>query len=239
MKLESLALWDEKSLFTEQGEAEKGFIGWLKGSFDEDRLILSDMVMSGDNNLPMIRYELESLGIFLTNEDAEYMLRSVPDLNGFCRDKLHDHIPYSFNRECWGFRVLTEDYAWYISLTPWNPARVVTIYCYDRKVLMSSLAKAKGLPEYCHGVLKYTGERILIRFGADIYDSFPQYGSNTVENREYANEQNSSLGLTVEQVAAMENGVIYGWDTPMSNPVNYDGSGHFYIPTAEVKGWRR
>jgi hypothetical protein len=104
---------------------------------------------------------------------------------------------------------------------------------------MSSLAKAKGLPEYCHGVLKYTGERILIRFGADIYVSFPQYGSNTAENREYANEQNSALGLTVEQVAAMENGVIYGWDTPMSNPVNYDESGHFYIPTAEVKGWRR
>jgi hypothetical protein len=239
MKLESLALWDEKSLFTEQGETEKGFIGWLKGSFDEDRLILSDMVMSGDNICPMIRYELESLGIFLTSEDAEYMLRSVSDLNGFCRVKLHDHIPYSFNRECWGFRVLTEDYAWYIALTPWNPARVVTIYCYVRKVLMSSLAKAKGLPEYCHGVLKYTGERILIRFGADIYDSFPQYGSNTVENREYANEQNSALGLTVEQVAAMENGVIYGWDTPMSNPVNYDESGHFYIPTEEVKGWRR
>ena len=128
MKLESLALWDEKSLFTEQGETDKGFIGWLKGSFDEDRLILSDMVMSGDNNLPMIRYELESLGIFLTSEDAEYMLRSVSDLNCFCRDKLHDHIPYSFNRECWGFRVLTEEYAWYIALTTWNPARVVMIY---------------------------------------------------------------------------------------------------------------
>jgi hypothetical protein len=33
--------------------------------------------------------------------------------------------------------------------------------------------------------------------------------------------------------------VIYGWDTPMSNPVNYDESGHFYIPTEEVKGWRK
>ena len=42
-----------------------------------------------------------------------------------------------------------------------------------------------------------------------------------------------------QQMAAMENGAIYGWDTPMSNPVNYDESGHFYIPTEEVKGWRR
>ena len=33
MKLERLALWDEKYLFTEQGETDKGFIGWLKGNF--------------------------------------------------------------------------------------------------------------------------------------------------------------------------------------------------------------
>ena len=50
MKLECLALWEEKYLFTEQGETDKGFIGWLKGCFDEDRLVLSDMVMTGDND---------------------------------------------------------------------------------------------------------------------------------------------------------------------------------------------
>ena len=111
MKLERLALWDEKYLFTEQGETEKGFIGWLKGNFNEDRLVLSDMVMAGDNDY-MNRYELESLCIFLANEGAGYMLRTLSDLNAFCRDKVHDHVPYSFNRECWGFRVLTEDFAW-------------------------------------------------------------------------------------------------------------------------------
>ena len=52
MKLERLALWDEKYLFTEQGETDKGFIGWLKGNFDEDRLVLSDMEMTGDNDYP-------------------------------------------------------------------------------------------------------------------------------------------------------------------------------------------
>lgn len=69
MKLERLALWDEKYLFTEQGESEKGFIGWLKGNFNEDRLVLSDMVMTRDNDY-MIRYELESLCIFLEGEGA-------------------------------------------------------------------------------------------------------------------------------------------------------------------------
>lgn len=55
MKLERLALWDEKYLFTEQGEIDKGFIGWLKGCFNEDRLVLSDMVMLGEADY-MIRY---------------------------------------------------------------------------------------------------------------------------------------------------------------------------------------
>ena len=43
MKLERLALWDEKYLFTEQGEPDKGYIGWLKGCFNEDRLVLPSL----------------------------------------------------------------------------------------------------------------------------------------------------------------------------------------------------
>ena len=35
MKLERLALWAERSLFTEQGEAEKGFMGYVKGNFED------------------------------------------------------------------------------------------------------------------------------------------------------------------------------------------------------------
>ena len=102
-----------------------------------------------------------------------------------------------------------------------------------------SMAEVKGLPEHCYGVLKYTGERILIRFGGDMYEIFPQYGGNLVENRAYANEQNAVLNLSVEQVAAMENGVIFGWDTPVANPKNYDENGHFYIPVEEPKDRRR
>ena len=238
MKLERLALWEEKYLFTEQGEVGKGFIGWLRGNFDEDTLVLSDMEMTKEYD-HVIRYELESLCIFLASESAGYMLRSLSDLNAYCRDKVRDHVPYSFNRECWGFRVLTEEYAWYIALTPWNPVRHVTLYGYDRKALMSAMAEVKGLPEHCYGVLKYTGERILIRFGGDMYEIFPQYGGNLVENRAYANEQNAVLNLSVEQVAAMENGVIFGWDTPVANPKNYDENGHFYIPVEEPKDRRR
>ena len=81
-------------------------------------------------------------------------------------------------------------------------------------MLMSALAKAKGLPETCYGVMLYTGECIRIRFGADRYESLPQFSNKALENRGYANEQNEASGITPTQVAAMENGVIYGWDTP-------------------------
>ena len=234
MRLERLALWAERYLFTEQGEMGRGFIGWLRGHFEKDRLVLADMTIVGEQD-DKAQHELESLCAFLAGESAGYMLRTLSDLNAFCWDKIHDHIPYSFDRECWGFRVLTEDFAWYIALTPWNPKRHVTIYCYNCKALMTALAKEKGLPEYCYGVLKYTGERILIRYGGDEYESFPQYGNNMAENRAYANEQNEALNLTVEQVAAMKNAVIFGWDTPMANPENYDENGRFCMTIQTVK----
>lgn len=238
MRLEHLALWEERYLFTEQGETDKGFIGWVKGCFDEDRLVFSDMVMLGAAD-DMIRYELDSLCMFLVSESAGYMLRTLSDLNSFCRDKVHDHIPYSFNRECFGFRVLTEDYAWYIALTPWNNKRHISIYCYYRKTLMGALAAEKGLPEQCHGVQPFTGERINIRYGADSFELFPQYGANLTENRKYADEKNEELNLTIEVVSAMENGVIYGWNSPAADPKNYDEKGHYYIPAEEVKERRR
>ena len=69
--------------------------------------------------------------------------------------------------------------------------------------------------------------------------AIPALGGNAVDNRDYANEQNEALHLTVQQVSAMENGVIYGWDTPVANPKYYDENGHFYIPVEEPKERRR
>lgn len=239
MKLERLAMWDEQMLFTEQGEKQKGFVGWLKAYFFEDRPILSEMTDKPDTELePDVRYELSSLYAFLMSEGAGYMLRTLSDMTAFCHDKLHDHIPYSFNRECFGYRVFTEHYVWYIALTPWNPGRQMTIYCYDKVKLMTALAEERELPVFCHGVLKYTGERIIIRFGEDGYEAFPQYGGNMVQNRKYANEQNEALGLAIEQVSAMENGVVFGWDTPAADPRNYDENGSFVAPEKQTKGKR-
>lgn len=59
------------------------------------------------------------------------------------------------------------------------------------------------------------------------------------DNRRFADEQNQALNLSAEQVSAMENGVIYGWDTPAADPGNYDENGHFYVPVEEPRERRR
>ena len=234
MKLESLELWEEKDLFTEHSENDKGFVCYLKGTVYDGKISLSEFSVP-DSIRDTVKYELDTLCIFLQGERAEHLLRSASDMNNFCRDKMRDHIPYSFNRECWGFRAVGEEYIWYLALTPWNSKRHFSIYCYDRAKLMNALAAEKELPEYCYGVLKFTGERILIYYGMSDFEVFPQYGGNMEENRDYADEKNAELNLSVEQVAAMENGAIYGWNTPMADPHNYDENGHFFEAETEQK----
>lgn len=226
MKLESLAMWDEKALPTESGKAELGYLGYIRGSFDSEtdevKLSFTDIRLD-DND----RYEIEEVVRFLEKEEAYYLLGGLECMKTFCTDRMSDHIPYSFDRECHAFRVMTSENVWYIACTPWNERRRFTVYGYKRMPLMMALAKSRGLPESCYGVLKFTGERVYIRFGSRELERFPQYGSNAEANRAFANEKNKELKLTTAQVAAMENGAIYGWDTPAARPDNYDKDGLF------------
>ena len=235
MTLEALKLWAEKDLLMDDGKPELGFIGYFKGLFTAHGLDFSPVLLCPDS------MELQSafsmLTRFLQSDNAHGILLDKLRMETFCRDRLHDHIPYSFNRECWGFRVLTDRYAWYLACTPWNEKRQFTVYCYDRTVLMTALASMRRLPERCYGVLPFTGERIRIRFGEDRYEDFPQYGADQTANRQYAEDQNAPYGITAQQMAAMENGAIYGWDTPMADPRNYDEGGH-YNPTLQERRGR-
>ena len=225
MKFESLKLWAEKDLLMDDGDTEQGFLGFFKGIFTDVGLSFAPVLFVPDNMELQAAFSM--LIRFLQSEEAYGILQEKLRMETFCRDRLHDHIPYSFNRECWGFRVLTDRYAWYLACTPWNEKRHFTVYCYDRTVLMTVLASMQGLPEQCYGVLPFTGERIRIRFGEDRYEDFPQYGADQTANRQYAEDQNQPYGITPQQMAAMENGVIYGWDSPMADPDYYDSGGHY------------
>lgn len=236
--LESLAMWVEKDLLTEQGRKDYGFLGYVRCTFESEKVIRDNSAWQQTD--PMASFELDELVYTLATAENGFILHSVQDMFNYCRPRLHDHIPYSFNRECWGFRILTDGYVWYIACTPWNERCHFTVYCYVREKLFGALAKDRGLPENCYGVLRYTGERILIRFGDSGFESFPQFGGNASENRRFASEQNKEKKLTTEQVAAMEQGVIFGWDSPYANVSNYDKDGHFVMPEETEKGgWRR
>lgn len=164
---------------------------------------------------------------FLQSEDALCVLKSLLNMTVICESHINDHIPYSFNRECWGFRILDEQLIWYLACTPWNERCHFTIYGYHRSTLLSCLAQKRGLPLFCSGVYKFTGERIRICFGIREFERYPQYGGDGNANNRYANEMNEKSGINPAQRAAMENGVIYGWETPAAAVENYDEEGKY------------
>ena len=215
MTLEALKLWAEKDLLMDDGKPELGFIGYFKGLFTAHGLDFSPVLLCPDS------MELQSafsmLTRFLQSDNAHGILLDKLRMETFCRDRLHDHIPYSFNRECWGFRVLTDRYAWYIACTPWNDGRHFTVYCYDRDALFFALADERGLPSECYGILPFTGERIFIRFGEDTYSVCTDELDTKEDNKIIVMAQNGMCGITRAQMSAMVNGAIYGWDTPLAD----------------------
>lgn len=230
MKLEPLALWREQELFTEQGGGWPGRLSSTRGIFIDGDLSLNNTM----NLNAEAQDEFETLLRFLGSASAGYLLKDTAAMSAFCQDRIQNHIPYPFNRECWAFRVLTDVRAWYIACTPWNEKRQFEIYVYDRTVLMTALAKVAGLPESCSGVYRYTGERVIIRYGDIRFENFPQYGCNVDNNNAFADEANRAAKISKAQRAAMEQGVIFGWDTPVADPANYDKDG-YYVPVPSSK----
>ena len=225
MIFESTVLWDEKELFSEFGRAEQGYMGYAKYIFTESGFGLQ--VNTFPDYTVEIQSAINSVLRFLQSEDALCVLKSLLNMTVICESHINDHIPYSFNRECWGFRILDEQLIWYLACTPWNERCHFTIYAYRRSILLSCLAQKRGLPLFCSGVYKFTGERIRICFGIREFERYPQYGGDGNANNRYANEMNEKSGINPAQRAAMENGVIYGWETPAAAVENYDEEGKY------------
>lgn len=145
MKLERTVLWAEKDLFLEDGDPAIGFLGFLHGCFGENGL-------QTDENLPeTVRAEYAEVLHFLCSPDARRILFGKVQMEGYCRNRRKSHVPMAFGRECWGFRILNENLAWYLACTPWNDRRQFSLFVYDRMTLMTALAARVGLPERCYG----------------------------------------------------------------------------------------
>lgn len=235
MKLDRIALWEERDFFSDAALGRGyGEFGVVRGVISAGNSALTADYENICVDERTLRNRFDELTVFLGGYDGGYLFRSLKDMLAYCRDRIRDHVPYSFNRECFGFRVLDEDIIWYLALTPWNDKRTFVAYGYDRTTLMAALSAERGLPEHCYGVQPYTGERIHVRFAENGIECFPQYGGNAAESRAFADEQNLAEGISAAQVSAMVGGGIFGWDTPAADIRNYDSDGKYIPPVRET-----
>jgi len=79
------------------------------------------------------------------------------------------------------------------------------------------------LPEFCYSTLDSTGELIVIKKNEKGY--FPQNPENAPWSADNVDILNKRMGITKGQEEAMKGGSMFGWDTPASDPNNYDEDG--------------
>ena len=95
---------------------------------------------------------------------------------------------------------------------------------------MSAKNNIEKLPEECYGVLLRDYSLIKIKAGEMGYYAIGQwYAQRELQAGkkidDICDELNAELGVTRAQRAAMEWGSQFGWETPLSNPENYDEEG--------------
>lgn len=234
MKLDRIALWEERDFFSDTALGQGyGEFGVVRGVISADNSVITADYDSISVDERTLRNRFDELTFFLGTFDGGYLFRSIKDMLVYCHDRVRDHVPYSFNRECFGFRAVDDETIWYLALTPWNEKRTFSAYGYNRLILMTKLSEEHGLPESCYGVQPYTGERIHIRFGENRFESYPQYGGNSAENKAYAEDMNRAESISAAQVSAMVGGGMFGWDTPVADIRNYDSEGKYVPPVKE------
>lgn len=98
MKLESLALWEEKELFGECSDEDKGNRGYCKYIFTPDGVAIRA------DNMKLVttdeQYELVNLMHFLEKDEAHFLTRSLPNENSH-------HQEYGPSVRLQSFRVST------------------------------------------------------------------------------------------------------------------------------------
>lgn len=81
----------------------------------------------------------------------------------------------------------------------------------------------KNLPEECFIVLPATKEMVMVRRGETGY--YPQREENAPWGAENLDALNERMGVSKGQAEAMAMGSMYGWDSDLSDPTNYDENG--------------
>ncbi len=86
------------------------------------------------------------------------------------------------------------------------------------------------LPDCCYSVNKVTGEVIILKKGETGFFKTDIPTKGCEDSRELADFQNSKLGVTKAQEAAMYWGSAYGFDTPGADPKQFNADGIMMKP---------
>lgn len=94
---------------------------------------------------------------------------------------------------------------------------------------INAIPLRSSLPLRCYSLRPSSGEIILIVRGEDkrYHTNIPNAGEDI--NRKVVAIRNRENGVSKAQQAAMEAGVIFGWDAPAANPKNYNADGKLLI----------
>lgn len=220
---EAIKLKEEEKLFYSDTKEEKelGCIGHLRGDFGKDGKEFWTTWFPHENhekNDELFKTVFDNL-INLCREKGNPLFNRA-DMRTYCREHPDCRITGIY-ATTWGFRIPAQDYMFYLKCYP-DVVGDYNFYCYayDKEVLMSKLAKDRGLPVYCYHYLPTTGEEIRIDFATSGYTPYRQLKSD----RDIW-EINRELGVTRAQAEAMKAGSMFGWNVPAADPKNYDENG--------------
>lgn len=223
LNTETIKLKEEEQLFysIKDEPRELGCIGHLRGDFGKDGREFWTTWFAHENHEKNDEYfrDLFDALINLCREEGSPLFNRG-NMRSYCREHPECRLKTGIY-PTWGFRILTQDYAFYLRCMPdvvgdYN----FYVYAYDKKMLLEKLAGDRGLPLYCYGYLPTTREEIRIDFATSGYTPYRKQG-----NGRAANEMNRELGITPAQAEAMKVGSMFGWDVPGADPRNYDENG--------------
>lgn len=222
MVIEAMKLKEEKELvYSDENETrELGCIGHLRGDFGRHGSdFYSQWFPHKCHDLKDDKFKIIFDAIVNKLRSKGNVLANKGEMYNICRT----HNEWALTKPyggLWGFRITTDDYALYVRCSTVRDDYNFYIYCYDKNMLMTKLAKERGLPCRSYAYLPTTGEVAQIDFAEGGY--IPVHADGSIE---MANKLNKEAGVTPAQAAAMKAGSMFGWDVPAADPSRYDEQG--------------
>ena len=231
--LDPITLNEEKDLFyTIKDESQAlGCIGHLRGDFGSDgKEFFTTWFDHKCNHLNDQRFKsvFDTLINQLRREGQ--VLSGRHEMERYCAPHQDCKLLNPYVDKSWGFRIYSPNYAFYLRCMPIKGDYNFYIFCYDKNMLLDKLARERGLPRYCYSRNSVTGEDVILTFPEKGYRPLRQEDSGKP-----ASVLNQELGVTYQQVAAMQIGSMFSWNVPGADPKSYDESGRPIATRSEME----